>query len=205
MANLTTVTFDERDKSTLLELVQGVQQAQRIVVIVGAGISTDAGIPVSKGVRKRPGWHLKLKLQDFRSKSGLYQQYGPAAFDQSVYSTSESASKFLTTLVSMKAASDGAEPTTTHRMIAELNARGSLQRCYTQNIDGLDARLLARPFPPLDGIAGGRVGPLEHNCVMLHGCLQLVWCTKCRDVKPWLPEHTAIFKNGTLAPCSCGE
>ncbi|KIO15293.1 hypothetical protein M407DRAFT_56768, partial [Tulasnella calospora MUT 4182] len=129
---------------------------------------------------------------------------GPTAFDQSVYNTRESTSKFLSTMVSMKAASDHANPTKTHHMIAALNTRGSLQRCYTQNIDGLESRLV-QSFPPIDGITGGDIGDEENKCVMLHGCLKFVWCNKCRDVKPWLPQHTTTFQDGTLPPCGCGE
>ena len=53
MAGLTTVSFDETDKCTMFELVQCVRRAERISIIVGAGISTDAGIPVGKNTNKR--------------------------------------------------------------------------------------------------------------------------------------------------------
>lgn len=53
MARLTTVNFDDKNKDSLVELVQSVQQAKRIVVVVGAGISTDAGIPVSQNTMKK--------------------------------------------------------------------------------------------------------------------------------------------------------
>ncbi|KAG9044387.1 hypothetical protein FS837_008233 [Tulasnella sp. UAMH 9824] len=166
MACVTTVKFDDKDREPLLELVRSVQQAERIVVLVGAGISTEAGIP------------------DFRSKGGLYEQFGPNAFDSSIYRIPEQATEFLSSMVSLKAASDQATPTTTHRMIAALDTRGSLQRCYTQNIDGLESRLM-QCFPPLDGITNGDIGANE-------------------DVKQWLPQHSAAFQDGTLHPCSCG-
>lgn len=107
-------------------------------------------------------------------------------------------------MAALKGVSDLANPTTTHRMIAALDIQGLLQRCYTQNIDGLESRLVGC-FPPLGGITPGDVEAGEYKCIMLHGSLQFVWCNKCRDVKPWLHEHTMKFKAGNFHPCSCGE
>ena len=39
------------DKDAIEEFARRVNQSQRIVVVAGAGISTDAGIPVSNSLR----------------------------------------------------------------------------------------------------------------------------------------------------------
>jgi len=88
-------------------------------------------------------------------------------------------------------------------MIAALSDKGLLQRCYTQNIDGLEARLLSS-FPSAYGIMNPSTEP-EERCILLHGSLGLVWCSQCLNVVPWLPEHSVSFDHGLLYSCTCGE
>ena len=99
-----------------------------VVVLLGAGASTSAGIP------------------DFRSKgSGLYgnlQEYDlprPQMMFDLDYFKSEPAAfyKFAQQAAFWPSAY---QPTPTHHFIALLEARGMLRRCYTQNIDSLERR-----------------------------------------------------------------
>jgi len=99
---------------------------KKIVVMCGAGISTSAGIP------------------DFRTPgTGLYdnlQKYDLPE-PQSVFTLSyfrHSPEAFYTLANEMWP--DQHAPTPTHHFIAELHKRGMLLRCYTQNIDSLEAR-----------------------------------------------------------------
>ncbi|MCJ1389654.1 hypothetical protein MMC18_002511 [Xylographa bjoerkii] len=145
----------------LQEVADVLAGARKIVVITGAGISTNCGIPVSI-VKK---WELNkadLVLQDFRSKDGLYsliqshheKLHGPSAsaasirmkgrelFDSAIWRNEQSTSTFYTFIATLRkkirTAVDGA--TITHKFIRQLRDQRKLVRCYTQNIDGLESR-----------------------------------------------------------------
>ncbi len=94
--------------------------AERIVVLTGAGISTDSGIP------------------DFRGPNGLWTK-NPAA------EKAATIEHYLADPEVRRAAWQNrlttpawtAEPNTGHRAIADLERRGRLHAVVTQNIDGL--------------------------------------------------------------------
>jgi len=88
----------------------------RVVALVGAGISTSAGVP------------------DFRSATGLWKDAGTRDLFSLEGFTSEPARFWY------KAAELFADrkPTRAHALLAKLSQEGLLQRVYTQNIDGLE-------------------------------------------------------------------
>jgi len=102
---------------------QWVSDAQRIVVLTGAGISTDSGIP------------------DFRGPNGVWTK-NPAAEKAS------DISYYLNDPEVRRAAWQSrlhnpawhAEPNEGHRALASLDATGRLHALVTQNIDGLHQR-----------------------------------------------------------------
>ena len=110
----------------LSRLAALVAKSKRIVVVCGAGISTEAG------------------LADFRSPSGLYNiNVGdlPAEllFDIEVLRDDPSFFyKFAN--VHLFPALERAEPTETHRFLVALERRGKLALAVTQNIDGLELK-----------------------------------------------------------------
>ncbi|KAG9042974.1 hypothetical protein FS837_010175 [Tulasnella sp. UAMH 9824] len=106
---LSTVTLEENNKASLLDLVLTVRQAQHIVVVVGSGILEDTG----------------------------NQRIG-----------------------AMKRTADIAMPSRTHQMIAALVAQGLLQRCYTQDIGGLETHMVSS-FPPAYGMMNTYTEPEE--------------------------------------------
>lgn len=100
------------------------EQAQNVVLLSGAGMSTSAGIP------------------DFRGPNGLYRTAGIAdperIFDLSEFSRNPTLfyrfhRAFLTLL-------DTVRPTFAHRFFAALEQKGILKGIVTQNIDGLHRR-----------------------------------------------------------------
>lgn len=100
-------------------------------------------------------------------------------------------------MTALKHSVDNAQPTPTHGLMIALRANGNLQRWYTQNIDGLESRLLTPLVPGYSEAAQA-----ENVCVLLHGSLNLVWCIKCFDVLPWEAFHTEKFREGCNPLCT---
>ena len=106
---------------TLRGLAALVRERQPAVVLTGAGISTESGIP------------------DFRSAAGLWVQYDPMEFAtiQAFRRDPVKVWEFYSLRFSVLTA---AEPNAGHRALAELERRGLVQAIVTQNIDGLHQR-----------------------------------------------------------------
>ena len=102
------------------------------VVLTGAGISTESGIP------------------DFRSPTGIWAQYDPAeystveAFRADPYKVWSFYSLRLRVLVE-------AEPNAGHEALAELERAGYVSAVVTQNIDGLHQRAGSRDVTEVHG------------------------------------------------------
>ncbi|KAK4243122.1 DHS-like NAD/FAD-binding domain-containing protein [Corynascus novoguineensis] len=92
----------------------------KIVTVIGAGISTDIGIP------------------DFRSKTGIYSLVDRHLFYSSVLFNPESRSLFYRRIADIRRDAKNANPTKTHHFIRNLHDSGKLVRDYTQNIDYLE-------------------------------------------------------------------
>jgi len=99
------------------ELVEKIKTSRRVVVLTGAGISTDSGIP------------------DFRSPNGLYSKYPEYVFDIDYFlSDPEGFYRFWKeALLPMSEA----QPNRAHLLLAELERRNLIEAVITQNIDGL--------------------------------------------------------------------
>jgi NAD-dependent deacetylase len=103
------------------ELASLLRERQPCVVLTGAGISTESGIP------------------DFRSASGIWAQYDPTeyatidAFRRDPQKVWEFYALRLDVLAD-------AEPNAGHLALAELERRGLVAAVVTQNIDGLHQR-----------------------------------------------------------------
>ena len=94
--------------------------ARRLVVLTGAGISTESGIP------------------DFRSPGGLWTRYDPTklTFDK-FCASAETRRTYWEMGNELFPALRDAQPNTAHRVLAALERRGGLLRIVTQNVDGL--------------------------------------------------------------------
>jgi NAD-dependent deacetylase len=103
------------------ELAVLVRERQPCVVLTGAGISTESGIP------------------DFRSSTGIWADVDPfevasiRAFDRNPGRVWDFYRRRIATL-------RDAEPNTGHYALAELERRGLVQAVVTQNIDTLHSR-----------------------------------------------------------------
>jgi NAD-dependent deacetylase len=97
-----------------------IREAQRIVVLTGAGISTDSGIPDFRGPQgvwtKNPGAEKMATLQHYVAD--------PEVRKRAWQNRLETFARQL-------------EPNAGHRAVVELERRGTLHLLITQNVDGL--------------------------------------------------------------------
>jgi NAD-dependent deacetylase len=108
------------DETTLEEARSLIAEAERVVVLTGAGISTDSGIP------------------DFRGPQGLWTK-DPGAeklstIDHYVSDTAVRAKAWQRRLETLATTY---EPNAGHRALVRLEQRGALDTLITQNVDGL--------------------------------------------------------------------
>jgi NAD-dependent deacetylase len=101
-----------------------VDDAQRICVLTGAGISTDSGIPDFRGPNgvwtKNPGAEKAANIQTYVSDPQTRQRAWQRYVDGGVWTERE--------------------PNDGHRALVRLEERGKLDTLITQNVDGLHAR-----------------------------------------------------------------
>lgn len=102
----------------LQDAAELIQQAQRIVALTGAGISTESGIP------------------DFRSPGSIWQKQSPVSY-QDFINKREARQKYWQTRRNLSAQVAAAHPNTAHLALAELERKHRLQGIITQNFDGL--------------------------------------------------------------------
>lgn len=102
----------------LQDAAELMQQAQRIVALTGAGISTESGIP------------------DFRSPGSIWQKLPPVSY-QDFVNKPEARQNYWQTRRNLLAQVAAAHPNPAHLALAELERKHRLQGIITQNFDGL--------------------------------------------------------------------
>jgi NAD-dependent deacetylase len=102
-------------------LAQLIRERQPVVVLTGAGISTESGVP------------------DFRSPTGIWAQFDPLEYATlgAFHADPEKVWRFYAPRFAMLGV---AEPNRAHRALAELERRGLVRAVVTQNIDRLHER-----------------------------------------------------------------
>lgn len=126
------------------------------LIITGAGVSTDSGIPDYRGPQGSLRRHRPMTYQEFRYDPEARQRY---------WARSYVGWRQMVT----------AAPNDTHRILAEWNACGAIAGIVTQNVDGLHAQA-AREVAAASQISH------EHDptaLVALHGDLDRVICLNC--------------------------
>lgn len=199
---LTAIAQLDRSDVRLQQINKLLNRSRKIIVLTGAGISCNAGIP------------------DFRSSSGLYElvkkQYpdlpimsGQEMFDISLFRDELKISVFATFMEKLYSSVQKAHPTKTHRFIAHLKNRNKLLRCYTQNIDGLEENLgmeMSNNETNDTTIAGFNSRWKNFDVVQLHGDLNSLSCTRCFHVFQWSRYWSRSFRRGELPTCpTCEE
>jgi NAD-dependent deacetylase len=156
-------------------------EARAVVVLTGAGISTDSGIP------------------DFRGPQGLWTKNPKAELmSQLSYYVSDPEVRRLSWQNRMRSPAWTAEPNAGHRALVELQRRGTLHTLLTQNIDELHQRAgidpatvvelhgTMRRYSCLDCGAGG---PMEE-------ALERV---RAGDEDPACEDCSGILKSATIS------
>jgi NAD-dependent deacetylase len=105
----------------LISRVRGwLREAERIVVLTGAGISTDSGIPDFRGPQgvwtKNPGAEKMATLQHYVADPEVRKRAWRSRIDTFARQV---------------------EPNAGHRALVDLERRGNLHALLTQNVDGL--------------------------------------------------------------------
>jgi len=128
--------------------------AERVVVLTGAGISTDSGIP------------------DFRGPDGLWTRNPEmeklATLDHYMADTEVRKRSWASFLDDRGLGGFQVDPNPGHFCLVELEARGQLDTLVTQNVDGLHQK----------------AGTSPERVVEIHGTLQEVVCMECGDRGP---------------------
>jgi NAD-dependent deacetylase len=106
--------------SQVSELASLIADARSILVVTGAGVSTDSGIP------------------DFRGPAGVWKTESPVMFQDFVNDPDQRV-EYWDQKLRAAAAFNEASPGSVHRSCVDLEAAGKLHTLVTQNVDGLHA------------------------------------------------------------------
>jgi NAD-dependent deacetylase len=154
---------------------------QPCVVLTGAGVSTESGIP------------------DFRSPTGIWAEYDPyqVASIDSFRRDPERVWEFYGRRLNVLA---GARPNAAHVALAELERRGFVQAVITQNVDGLHAAAGSRDVIEVHGsiaTASCRTCGRREDRARVHELLPIPRCAGCGTV---LKPDVVMF--GELLPAA---
>lgn len=161
------------------QLAELVRDHQPCVVLSGAGISTESGIP------------------DFRSPSGIWTRYDPMEY-ATIDAFHADPAKVWDFYGKRLAALAAAEPNDGHRALAELEERGWIDAVVTQNVDGLHQRAGSRTVVEVHGsICAARCVACEAT-VPSARALELLPLPKCPECGAVLKPDVVLF--GELLP-----
>ena len=146
-------------EQAIIRVAQAIEQAERILLITGAGLSADSGLPTYRGLGGLYNGHTDEGLPIEAALSGSMLQRDPAL-----------CWKYLAELGK---ACLSAQPNAGHRAIVELQRRKPECWLLTQNIDGYHRA----------------AGSPAERLIEIHGELAPLYCQSCGAVDPQLAEH----------------
>jgi NAD-dependent protein deacetylase/lipoamidase len=119
----------DAETEVLIEQVRSwIDEAQRIVVLTGAGISTDSGIPDFRGPQglwtRNPGAEKMATIDHYMADPDVRRRAWRSRIDHPAWR---------------------AEPNAGHRALVALERRGKLDTLITQNVDGLHLKAGSSP------------------------------------------------------------
>ncbi len=154
------------------------QQAQRIVALTGAGISTESGIP------------------DFRSPGSIWQEIPPVSY-QDFISKPEARQQYWQTRHNLSAQVAAARPNAAHLALVELERKQRLQGIITQNFDGLhhDAGNNAEHIVEMHGTSRAAACTL---CGKRSSIKELQQRIDNGEIDPLCPDCGGFLKSATI-------
>jgi NAD-dependent deacetylase len=169
---------------SIRRLVELVQERRPCVVLTGAGISTESGIP------------------DFRSPTGIWSQYDPLEY-ATIDAFLEDPAKVWDFYGRRLDMLGSAEPNDGHRALAELEDRGWVQAVVTQNIDLLHERAGTRELVEVHGSIRTASCPSCGNVVAFADVVALLpvpACPRCgRILKPDVVMFGELLPEAAMA------
>jgi NAD-dependent SIR2 family protein deacetylase len=156
------------DASTSLAVDEAAEvlSGKRIVVLTGAGVSTDSGIP------------------DYRGEGA--PKRNPMTFDQFLGSESYRKRYWAGSHLGWRMF-DAAQPNDGHRILADLEDAGLVTGVVTQNVDGLHARAGSKHLVDLHG-SMDRVSCLTCGQTFARAAV----AQRITDANPWLTEPELV-------------
>ena len=170
--------MDERD----VERVRGlIDAARRIVVLTGAGISTDSGIPDYRG--PQGVWTLDPKAERISSLQHYLAdpEVRRLAWQRRLHSPAWTA-----------------EPNVAHHALVDLDKRGALLSVITQNIDGLHQRSGLKPDKVIE-VHGTIHFSVCWSCADRRPMLQTLERVRAGEVDPSCELCGGILKSDTIS------
>jgi len=172
------------DLEHLAALLRG---ARHVLVLTGAGVSTESGLP------------------DYRGSNGLWgnRRFEELAHIETWRREPEAFWTFYRERIDVLAR---AQPNAGHRAIAELERRGLIARVLTQNVDGLhraagsDPLELHGTLAQVECLACGFRGPTEVAATQLGEGAAVPRCPACEA-----PLKPAVTLFGEVLPPALGE
>jgi NAD-dependent deacetylase len=155
-----------------VDLATLIRECQPCVVLTGAGVSTESGIP------------------DFRSPIGLWAQFDPLDYGsiEAFRADPERVWRFYAPRFSMLTS---AEPNAVHRALAQLEDKGLRRAVVTQNIDLLHERAGSREVVEVHGSIRTSTCPACREKYGLRAVLELL---EQGDGAPRCPACGAVLK-----------
>jgi NAD-dependent deacetylase len=165
-------------------LAELIRANQPCVVLTGAGVSTESGIP------------------DFRSASGIWASYDPyeVASIDGFRRDPERVWEFYGRRLGVLA---DARPNAAHRALAELEARGLLSAVVTQNVDGLHQSAGSRNVVEVHGTIATASCPACGRTEERARVVELLPVPGCADCGAVLKPDVVMF--GELLPAASIE
>ncbi|QPV63727.1 NAD-dependent deacylase [Halosimplex litoreum] len=162
------------DGAVLSALAAEIADAERVVVLTGAGVSVPSGIPPFRGEPSDDG------------PDPVWETYDPAEFHRRRFDADPEG--FWTDRLALRETmyGDGVEPNAAHEALAAMEARGHLDTLLTQNVDGLHA-------------AAG-----SESVVELHGTSARVVCDRCGATQSAGPVWGRVCDGDRPPTCDCG-
>ncbi len=162
----------------LQDAAELMKEAQRIVALTGAGISTESGIP------------------DFRSPGSIWQQVPPVSY-QDFISKPEARQQYWQTRRNLSAQVLSARPNAAHLALVELERKNRLLGIVTQNFDGLhhDAGNNAEHIVEMHGTSRAAACTL---CGKRSSIKELQQRIDAGEIDPLCPDCGGFLKAATI-------